>query len=167
MGASPRSNQSSHCRSSDSDDLVEFFTTELEKHQANTAALSQGQRKLHDQLRSTRREMKQLQGELEHKMASSQELLRQMEHEFIHGQTLRSEEKQLARVQQRKSESRLRQHVNAHLGEWLRQQQQHQQQAEDAFDKKMVDVVVENQALKAENMELKHEIVTVGRLAIR
>lgn len=111
--------------------------------------------------------MKQLQAELERKMASSLELLRQMEHEFIHGQTLRSEEKQLARAQQRKSEGRLRQHMDAQLSEWIRQQQERQQQQEDAFDKKMVDIVVENQALKAENMELKHEIVTVGRLANR
>lgn len=111
--------------------------------------------------------MKQLQSELEHKMASSLALLQQMEREFIHGQKLRSEEKKLVRVQQRKSESRLREHVDAQLAEWLRQQHQRQQQAEDAFDKKMVEIVVENQALKTENMELRHEIVTVGRLANR
>lgn len=149
------------------DELVEFFLTEMEKYQTMMTKLSLAHGKLQQELHEHQQLMQRHQSEQSVRMHKYVEIMRCMEKEFVHGERLRGEEKQLALAQSKKRIDTVKRLVNEKITELTSQEEQQREQLEAKLEKRFVDVVVENQTLKAENMELRGDLQHVSALAKR
>ncbi|GAB9469829.1 hypothetical protein Gpo141_00007094 [Globisporangium polare] len=155
----------SRAATGENDELVEFFLTEMEKYQTMTTKLSLAHGKLQQELHEHQQLMQRHQSEQSVRMHKYLEITRRMEKEFVHGERLRGEEKQLALAQSKRRIEAVKRLVSEQLTELKRQEEHQREQLEDKLEKRFVDVVVENQSLKAENMELRGDLQHVSALA--
>lgn len=157
----------SRIASGQNDELVEFFLTEMEKYQTMTTKLSLAHGKLQQELHEHQQLMQRYQSDQSVRMHKYLEIMRRMEKEFVHGERLRGEEKQLALAHSKRRIEAVKRLVDEKLTELKKQEEQQREQLEDKLEKRFVDVVVENQTLKAENMELRGDLQHVSALARR
>lgn len=147
--------------------LIEFFLTEMEKHQTITTKLSLAHTQLQQELHRQEQALQRFQSDQSQRMHKYLEIMRRMEKEFVRGEQLRGEEKQLAVAQSKKRVEAVRRSVNEQLATLRALGDQHRSELDEKLEKKFVDVVVENQTLRAENMELRGDLQHVSALVRR
>lgn len=151
----------------ENDQLVEFFLTEMEKYQTMSSKLSVAHVKLQQELHDHQQQMRHFQSDQTLRMRKYLAIMRRMEKEFVHGEKLREEEKQLAVTQQKKRIQSVKKLVEEQLTDMRKAEELQRSQLEDQLEKKFIDVVMETQVLKTENMELRGDLQHVSALARR
>ncbi|TYZ64010.1 hypothetical protein PybrP1_001228 [[Pythium] brassicae (nom. inval.)] len=147
------------------DQLVEFFLTELEKHQTVTTKLVMAHATLQQELHAHQQLVQRHQSEHAVRLRKYLEVMRRVEREVVHGEKLREEEKQLTTAQHKKRLDALRRAVEEQLAALQAQRDLDHLRFDEQLERKFVDVVLENQALKAENMELRGDLQCVSAMA--
>lgn len=152
---------------SENDQLVEFFLTELEKHQTVTTTLATAHAKLQQALHAHEQRMQRHESEQTLRLRKYLEVMSRVERAVVHGEKLRAEEKQLTTVQSQRRHEALKRAVEDQLAALQAQCDLERTRWEEHLERKFVDVVVENQTLKAETMELRGELQHVSAMARR
>lgn len=151
----------------ENDQLVEFFLTEMEKYQTMTSKLSVAHVKLQQELHEHQQLMQRFESDQSLRMHKYLEVMHRMEKEFTHGEKLREEEKRLTVAQSKRRLEAMRRLVDEQLADIRAQSEQEHTRLEEELEKKFVDVVMENQTLKADNMELRGDLQHVSAMVRR
>jgi hypothetical protein len=146
---------------------VDFIATELEQQRSRIAALSTGLSRLEQATAASECDVADLAREQRDKSGKQIAFMRRLEAEVARGAELRSEEAQLRDGRLEKSLRTIRRDVEGSLAMFRRAQEARLVEMEEKVDRMVVDVVVENQTLKAENMELRVALQQVSAAASR
>lgn len=146
---------------------MDFIATELEQQHARITALSTGLVRLERAVAASNCDVATLAREQHEKTGQHVALMRRLEAEVTRGAGLRSEEARLRDAKLERSLWAIRRDVEGTLKVFERALELRLLEMEEKVDKIVVDVVVENQTLKAENMELRVALQQVAAAADR
>lgn len=146
---------------------MDFIAVELEQQRSRISALSTGQSRLERAMAASERDLADLARGQRDKNSKQIAFMRRLEDEVARGAELRSEEAQLRDAKWEKALRAIRRDVDGSLATFRRWQEDRLAEMEEKVDRMVVDVVVENQTLKAENMELRVALQQVSAAASR
>lgn len=138
-----------------SDEVVDFIANELEQQHLRISSLSKGLVQMERTMKLSTAEIATLAREQREKNGQHTVFMRRLEAEAARGSELRAEETRLRDSKLDRSLSTLRRDFEVKLRAVESLHHERLEQIEDKLEKLVVDVAVENQTLKTENMELR------------